>query len=93
MAETAPITLTPLSRFRVQVALDQHRIRRADYMRDQVALTLTDGTMLRLSSEAEVLIALRCLTSGAHAGMSPADARAAERAAAEASDRHERSYR
>ena len=93
MPDTLPLTLTPLSRFRMQVALDQHRIRRADYMREVVALTLNDGTTLQLASEAEVLIALRCLTSGAHAGMTPVEARAAERAAATASSRHEKAYR
>ena len=88
-----PLAITPLSRFRVQVALDQHRIRRAEYLRDFVALTLTDGTMLQLGSEGEVIIALRCLTSAAHAGMDPVQARAAERAASTATSRHERAYR
>lgn len=85
-----PLNLTPMSRFRVQVALDQHRIRRAEYMRNTVVLTLTDGTLLQLASEAEVLIALRCLTSAAHAGMSPEQARAAERSAAASTSRHEK---
>lgn len=86
MADT-PLTLSPLTRFRVHVAVEQKRIRRADYMASMVALTLTDGTMLKLASEAEVLIAVRCLTSAAHAGMNPAEARAAERAAAHAASK------
>lgn len=85
MTDRPPLTLTPLTKFRVQVALDQKRVRRADYTRYVLALTLNDGTMLKLSGEAEVIIALRCLTSGAHAGLSPSAARAAEREAAAAS--------
>jgi len=75
------LTLTPMLKFRVQVALRQKRIRRADYTSAMLAFTLTDGTVLKLTSEPEVLIALRCLTSAAHAGMTPFEARAAERSA------------
>lgn len=81
MPSTA-LSLSPLSKFRVQIALNEKRIRRADYTPTMLGLTLSDGTMLKLSTEHEVLIALRCLTSAAHAGMSPVDARAAERDAA-----------
>jgi hypothetical protein len=81
MQET-DLVLTPLSKLRVYVALHEKRVRRADYSRTFLALTLSDGTVLQLHDEAEVIIALRCLTSGAHAGMTPIEARAAERAAA-----------
>ena len=77
-----PFTLTPLTKFRIEVAVNERRVRRADYAATLLALTLSDGTMLKLQSEHEVLIALRCLTSAAHAGLSPVEARAAERDAA-----------
>jgi hypothetical protein len=80
MATTA-LSLSPLSRFRVEVALNEKRVRRADFTPTMLGLTLSDGTLLKLGSEHEVLIALRCLTSGAHAGLTPVDARAAEREA------------
>ena len=83
MPEAPPLTLSPLTRFRITVALNEKRVRRADYARAVLALTLSDGTLLKLSTENEVLIAVRCLTSAAHAGLSPLDARAAEREAAE----------
>lgn len=76
-----PIVLSPYTKFRVQVALQERRIRRADYYNYALAITLTDGTRLILENEHETIIALRCLTSGAHAGMSANDARAAEREA------------
>ena len=81
MPEVPPITLTPLTKFRVQVAVSEQRVRRAVYTRHLLSLTLTDGTILKLSSEHEVIIALRCLTSAAHAGKSAIDARADERTA------------
>jgi hypothetical protein len=83
MPETPTLMLAPLTKFRLKVALNEKRIRRADYARAVLALTLSDGTLLKLSTESEVLIAVRCLTSAAHAGLSPLDARAAEREAAE----------
>lgn len=76
------LSLTPLTRFRVQVAVNERRIRRADYTSTVLALTLSDGTMLKLATEHEVIIALRAMTSAAHAGLSPVSARAAEREAA-----------
>jgi hypothetical protein len=78
------LVLMPLIKLRVEVALREKRVRRADYLRTTLTLTLNDGSVLHLHDETEVIIALRCLTSGSHAGMSPLDARAAERAATNA---------
>jgi hypothetical protein len=76
------LVLTPMTKLRVQVAVRERRVRRADYARTTLTLTLNDGTVLKLRDETEIIIGLRCLTSGAHAGMTPLEARAAERSAA-----------
>jgi hypothetical protein len=80
--QTPDIILTPLTKFRFEVAVRERRIRRADYHRTRLTLTLNDSTTLDLATEAEAIIALRCLTSAAHAGKTPAEAREAERKAA-----------
>jgi len=81
---TPDIILSPLTKFRFEVAVRERRIKRADYHRTRLTLALNDGTTLDLGTEAEAIIALRCLTSAAHAGKTPLDAREAERRAASA---------
>jgi hypothetical protein len=82
--EVPPLSVTPYTKFKVAVAVYHKRVRHAAWSKHLLSLTLTDGTMIKLSSEAEILIAIRCLTSGAHAGKTPMEARNDEMLAARA---------
>jgi hypothetical protein len=77
--EEPELIISPLSRLRVIVALREKRIRHARFRRHHLEFTLNDSSVLTLRSENEIVIALRCLTSGAHAGKTPFDARFDER--------------
>ncbi len=78
--EQPELVISPLSRLRVIAALRQQRVRHAHYHRYSLDLVLTDSSVLELRSEREIIIAMRCLTSGAHAGKNAFDARSEERA-------------
>jgi hypothetical protein len=75
------LTLTPLASIHLDHAVRAGRIRRVTYAKTFAGLTLNDGTILKVTSEAEAWIAIRAMASASHAGMTPEQARVAERVA------------
>ena len=74
-----PIRLTPLAMLQLEYAKRVGRIRGIKIAKTFVGLQLTDGSILKLTSEDMAWAAIRAMTSAAHAGKTPRQARDAER--------------
>lgn len=75
----ASFTLTPLAVLHFDHAVRAGRIRGITYARTFAGLTLNDGTVLKITSETEAWIAIRAMASATHTGMTPKEAKLAER--------------
>lgn len=74
-----PVRLTPLAMVKLDHALRTGRIRCITAARTFVGLQLTDGSILKVTSEDMAWAVIRSLASAAHAGLTPRQAREAER--------------